>query len=62
MKNINQKILIGLIVILIYILTYDLTAHAAYCSMGDMLQSEYNEYIAWLGMICGLVFCLGINQ
>ena len=35
---------------------------AELCDMGGMSVEGYAHYIAMLGIICGMLFCLGINQ
>ena len=37
-------------------------ACAELCDMGGMSVEGYSHYIGMLGIICGLLFCLGINQ
>lgn len=37
-------------------------ACAELCDMGGMSVDGYAHYIGMLGIVCGLLFCLGINQ
>lgn len=32
------------------------------CDMGGMTVSDYAYFIGMLGLVCGFVFCLGLNK
>lgn len=32
------------------------------CEMGGMLAADYAYLIGLLGVVCGLLFCMGLNQ
>lgn len=50
----------AILIFFIFIMT--MPAHADVVDMGGMTQPDYCKYIAELGALCGLVFCLGLNQ
>ena len=52
-----KKIFFVLLLLVIYA-----PAYAVDCEMGGMELWDYAYFIGILGIVCGLVFVLGINQ
>ena len=62
MKKITLKSIIFVAVIFYILFTVISPAFAELSDMGGMSVDGYAHYIGMLGIVCGLLFCLGINQ
>jgi hypothetical protein len=58
MKNILFKLVI---IISVCLLSSNVFADETICEMNGMTIDGYGLFIGFLSIVCGLVFCMGIN-